>query len=251
MSQLPHLLERTLVIRARRETVFSFFTDSALWAAWWGAGSEIDARTAGRMSIRHPNGMEAFGQVVEVAPPSRIVFTYATPTGQPAESLVTVRLEEHEDGTALHLSHAFVTASDRDAHVPGWRFHLSMFANRVSDTVNAGVADVVDRWFAAWNELDASRRDTELAAVSAPGVRFSDRYSRVETLDELRAHVAAVHRFMPGLRLTRRRPVQQCQWRVLADWTAIGADGSEKGNGTNLFEIDADGRIAAVTGFWS
>ena len=251
MNEHPHVLDRTLVIRARRDTVFSFFTDSTLWAAWWGAGSEIDARATGRMRIRHPNGLEAFGEVVEVTAPSRIVFTYATPSGQPANSLVTIELEAHEDGTRLHLTHAFVTAPERDAYVQGWRFHLSLFANSVSDTVNAGADQVVDRWFSAWSEVDADRRDAELAAVAAPDVRFFDRYSCIAGLDELRAHVAAVHRFIPGRRLTRRGPVRQCQWCLLADWTAVGADGSEQGSGTNLFVLDADRRIASVTGFWS
>ena len=40
-------LDRTVVIRARPETVFGFFTDSGRWAAWWGAGSTIDPQ-AGR-----------------------------------------------------------------------------------------------------------------------------------------------------------------------------------------------------------
>jgi hypothetical protein len=38
---------------------------------------------------------------------------------------------------------------------------------------------------------------------------------------------------------------------VLADWVAVGSDGQERGRGTNLFVLDADGRIAAVTGFWA
>jgi hypothetical protein len=38
---------------------------------------------------------------------------------------------------------------------------------------------------------------------------------------------------------------------VLADWVALAADGQERGRGTNLFALDADGRIAEVTGFWS
>ena len=44
MTAFPHLLERTVDIGATVDTVFEYFTDSALWAAWWGAGSAIDAR---------------------------------------------------------------------------------------------------------------------------------------------------------------------------------------------------------------
>jgi len=38
------VLEVTVHIEAQPETVFSYFTDSVRWAAWWGAGSTIDAR---------------------------------------------------------------------------------------------------------------------------------------------------------------------------------------------------------------
>jgi hypothetical protein len=59
------------------------------------------------------------------------------PGGQPAASLVTIRLDEYPEGTMLHLSHAFDDVAACDAHVPGWRSQLSVFANRVSDIVLA------------------------------------------------------------------------------------------------------------------
>ena len=80
---LAHRLDRTLVIQARRETVFQFFTDTPQWAAWWGAGSTIDPRPGGRMLIRHANGVEVSGQVLEVQPPERLVFTYGYAGGTP------------------------------------------------------------------------------------------------------------------------------------------------------------------------
>jgi hypothetical protein len=38
---------------------------------------------------------------------------------------------------------------------------------------------------------------------------------------------------------------------VLADWTARGADGQDRGRGTNVFLLGPDGRIESVTGFWN
>ncbi|HUK17529.1 MAG TPA: SRPBCC domain-containing protein, partial [Bryobacteraceae bacterium] len=73
MDALTHSLDRTLVIQAAPETVFAFFTDSARWARWWGAGSTIDARPGGQMTIRYPTGVEVSGDVVEVEAPRRIV----------------------------------------------------------------------------------------------------------------------------------------------------------------------------------
>lgn len=251
MSALPHQLERVLFIRARRETVFSFFTDSARWAAWWGEGSSIDPQIAGRVFIRHPNGVEVHGEIVDIAAPERIVFTYATPGGQAAASLVTIRLDDHPEGTMLHLSHAFDDAVACDAHVQGWRYQLSVFANRVSDIVLARAEAIVDGWFEAWSDGDAARRDQAVGQLASPAVAFHDRYSCVTSLDDLRAHLAAIHRFMPAMRLVRAGVVRQCQGQAIADWTATGPDGAARGAGTNVFEFDADGRVAKVTGFWA
>jgi hypothetical protein len=37
---------------------------------------------------------------------------------------------------------------------------------------------------------------------------------------------------------------------LLADWVAKGPDGQPKAGGTNVFTLDAGGRIESVTGFW-
>ena len=70
-------------------------------------------------------------------------------------------------------------------------------------------------------------------------------------MDDLRPHLAAVHRFMPGMRLEREGEVRHCQGTVLADWIARGADGQERGRGTNVFVLGAGARIDSVTGFWN
>ncbi len=254
MSSLPHRLERTIVIEARPETVFRFFTDTKRWASWWGAGSTIDARPGGRLFIRHPNGVESSGEVVEVEAPERIVFTYGFASGSPVPpggSRVSVRLEPHRRGTRLALVHEFGEAAARDEHVQGWRYQLSVFGNVVTDEVHAGAADKVDGWFEAWSaESDAARQET-LARVATPDVRFRDRFSLVDGMSDLLPHLAAAKRFMPGLRLQRVGAVRHCQGTALGDWVAIAADGEERGRGTNVFVLDADGRIEAVTGFWA
>ena len=254
MIALTHRLDRTLVIRARRETVFEFFTDTPKWAKWWGAGSSIDARAGGSLLIRHPNGAEVIGRVLDIVSPERIAFTYGYATGTPIPpdaSRVTIRLDAHPSGTLLQLTHEFADADACDEHVQGWRFQLSLFANLIADSANSGATHVVDGWFAAWSEPDGPARERTLAPIMGDGIRFSDRFSCVEGEEDLRAHLAAVHRFMPGLRLERRGEIRHCQWHVLADWVALGADGQERGRGTNLFVLDRDQRIAAVTGFWA
>jgi uncharacterized protein YndB with AHSA1/START domain len=252
MTELPYSLDRTVVIRAKPETVFRFFTDSARWAGWWGAGSTIDARPGGQVYIRHPNGIESLGQVLEVHPPERIAFSYGFASGKPippGTSLVTIRLDPDEGGTRLHLRHEFAEAGPRDEHVQGWRFQLSLFSNVVANEVFTDAASAVDGWFEVLAVADDELRLKTLAGIVTPGIRFRDRYSLLEGMDDLSAHMGAAQRFMPGIALRRKGNVRHCQGTVLADWVAVGSDGQERMSGTNVFVFSPDLRIESVTGF--
>jgi len=254
MPALAHRLDRTVVIQAEREIVFRYFEDNARWAAWWGAGSTIEARPGGKVYIRHPNAIEVAGEVVETRRPERIVFTYGFVSGKPfpaGSSLVTIVLEPLGSATRLHLTHEFADAATRDEHVQGWRYQLSVFGNVVTNEIHAAVAETVDAWFAAWSDPVAATRDAALARIAAEGISFRDRFSLIAGLDDLRPHLAAVHRFMPGMRIRREGDVRHCQGTVLADWMAAGADGQQRGRGTNVFVLDGAGRLESVTGFWS
>jgi uncharacterized protein YndB with AHSA1/START domain len=253
VTTLAHALERTIVIGAPPAAVFAYFTDPARWASWWGAGSTIDARPGGRVLVRYPNGAEASGEILVVTPPSRIVFTYGYASGTPIApggSQVTIALTPEGKGTRLRLTHAFADAAVRDAHVQGWRYQLSVFANAVADAMHATPEEAVDAWFDAWADMEAARRAATLARIAVPDVRVHDRFSCIEGAAELDAHIAASQRFMPGFRLQRNGPPRHCQGVVLAEWTASGPDGQVRGQGTNVFTLDPDGRIGSVTGFW-
>jgi uncharacterized protein YndB with AHSA1/START domain len=251
---MPHRLERMVRIQAPRETVFGYFTDSARWARWWGEGSTIDARAGGQVLIVHPGGLQVAGEVLEIDAPARLVFTYGYVKGTPMplwSSVVTIRLEDERDGTRLLLSHEFAEAGPRDEHVQGWRYQLSLFGNLVANDTHAHASSAIDGWFAAWSEPDTAKREALLDRLATEEIRFKDRFSLVDGMSDLRPHLAAVHRFMPGMRLEREGDVRHCQGTVLADWVAKGADGQERGRGTNVFAMAPSGRIDAVTGFWA
>ena len=252
-ATLTHTLDRAISIRADRESVFRFFTDAARWASWWGAGSSIEPRPGGRVLIRYPGGTEVSGEVVEIDEPRRLVFTYGFVKGTPfppGSSLVTIELTPERGGTRVQLSHAFAEAADRDSHVQGWRYQLSLFANAVADDVHRSTAAVADQWFAGWSEPDAARRQAAIERIVTPEVTMRDRFSAIEGLPEVLAHLAAVHHFMAGTTMTREGEVRQCQGMAIADWIAKAADGQERGRGTNVFVLSADGRVESVTGFW-
>lgn len=255
MTDLSNSLERNVLICAQRSTVFRYFTDSPRFADWWGAGSTIDARPGGEMKIVHPNGVQASGNVLEVIPDERIVFTYgyADPSRRipPGGSRVTVTLEDRPEGTWLTLVHDLSDQKARDEHVQGWRFQLALFANVAARYQHSDLARTIDRYFALWSEADAAVRRSGLSEVTTPDVTFQDQYSCTAGLDDLDAHLAAARVFMPGMSLVRAGEPRQCQGAALADWEARGRDGITVGKGTNLFLLAPDGRIHRVVGFWS
>jgi uncharacterized protein YndB with AHSA1/START domain len=253
-STLPYTLDRTVLIRATPETVFRFFTDDERWAAWWGPGSKIDPRPGGHVFIRYANGVEASGEVLEISPPDSIVFTFGFASGKPippGSSRVTIRLITHEEGTRVDLTHELADELARDQHVQGWRYQLSLFANVVADEAHARAVDVVDSWFSTWTVVDEAQREAVLREIAEHDIRFHDRFSAIQGLSEVNAHVGAAQRFMPGMRLERNGAVRHCQGTVLADWTAVGPDGQRRGAGTNVFTFNAAGRLGAVIGFWT
>jgi len=250
---LPYSIERTLNIQAPPETVFRFFTDTERWAKWWGAGSTIEPKPGGEVYIKHPGGIESSGKVVEVDAPKRFIFTYGFNSGDPippGSSRVTITLHATPRGTRLVLKHDCPDEKSRDAHVQGWRFQLSLFANVVADEVNANASRYVDLWFNAWADPSVVARQQIMREIASPDVRMHDRYSNLDGADDLLAHMTAAQRFMPGMTMKRDGDVRHCQGMVLVDWTMTGLDGTERGKGTNVFVFGPTGRIEWVTGFW-
>jgi uncharacterized protein YndB with AHSA1/START domain len=253
MTTLAHRLDRDVVIQAPRELVFGFLTETPRWAAWWGAGSEIDARPGGRMKIRYPDGTEVTGEVLEVRAPERLVFTYGYASGAmipPGGSRVTLTLEAHgAAATRLRLAHEIADEQVRDNHVQGWRYQLALFANLVSDAAHADANGIVDAWFDGWADPDAASRERTLARIASPSLRFRDRYSHTSGIADLVGHITGAQRFMPGIRMRRAGDVRHCQGTVLAEFVAHGADGQPRAAGTNVFVFGGDGRLESVTGF--
>jgi len=248
------LVDRTVVIRAKRNTVFRYFTDSTRFAEWWGPGSSIDGKPGGRIHIAYPDGTTAGGTVIEVVPDQRIVFSYgyddpAKPIARGA-TRVSVTLEDHEQGTLLRLVHALPDRATRDAHGPGWRFQLSLFANVASRRPITDIAAFADRWFAVWAEPNAGARARSLGDLVTEDVEFRDAYAAIRGRDDLADHIAASQMHMPGVHVRRHGEPHACQGMSIVDWVAVRPDGDPIGRGTNVFEFAPDGRIASCVGFW-
>lgn len=252
MSQ--YSLDRSVLVRALPATVFSFFMDSALFAEWWGTGSEIDARPGGAVRIVYPNGIVVSGEVVEVEPDRRIVFTYGYEDGAgpvpPGATTVEVTLDATPEGTLLQLTHSFEDSATRDLHVPGWRHQLAVFANLAARHQHADTDGLFDRFFAAQMVEDLASREAALAELVTESFTFRDTFACVRGVAELAAHLEAARAHGVAPSIERHGPSRQCQGTAVCDWIAKGPDGSVALTGTNVATLSPDGRLADVCGLW-
>ena len=234
------------------------FTDNARWAAWWGAGSTIDARPGGRMldplSQRHRSRPARSWRSLR---PTRIVFTYGYVSGQPLPpggSRVTIRLEA--DG-ARHAA-----ASDARVRRSGGprpsRARLALSAVALRERRRRRGPRATPPHSSTPGSTRGPKPDADGAAsgrwptIASPTVRMRDRFSCIEGVDEL-----------TDTSVRRSASCPACGCRPTGDdrataraWSSPTGPRSDptaqpRAPGTNVFVFGPDGRIESVTGFWA
>ena len=121
-------LELEKRIRARPETVFSYFVDPQKMVRWMGVSAELEPRPGGVFRVNVTGRDVARGTYVEVTPHSRIVFTWGW-EGEgkevgPGESTVEVSLTPDGDGTLVRVRHTGLVGEQRAGHAEGWGHYL-------------------------------------------------------------------------------------------------------------------------------
>jgi uncharacterized protein YndB with AHSA1/START domain len=121
-------------IKARPETVFSFFTDSQRWLSWQGIEGVFDPTPGGAYRMRVVGDATASGRFEEVEPYTRIVFTWGWENEgdpvPPGSSRVEITLAPEPDGTLLTLTHSALPEPAREPHQAGWEHYLDRLAVR-------------------------------------------------------------------------------------------------------------------------
>ena len=122
------VLEVKVRIAARPSTVFSFLDSADGMAQWFGSSVQMDGKPGGILRV-DINGRDiAKGEIVEIVPPERIVFTFGW-EGEghpvpPGASRVEITLVEDGDGTIVRLRHSGLTAEQAASHKEGWDHFL-------------------------------------------------------------------------------------------------------------------------------
>jgi len=126
------VVEHTVRIAARRETVFPYFTDPERMCRWMGVEATLDPRPGGVCRVNPSGRLAMLGEYVEVDAPRRVVFTwgwegsaFSTP---PQSTRVEVSLEPDGDETVVRLVHSRMHPDSVVVHRTGWGHYLERLA---------------------------------------------------------------------------------------------------------------------------
>ena len=129
------VVEQTMRIAARPETVWRYWTDPERMTAWWGAAAELDPRPGGACVVdMGGDGPVMRGEYLELVPHERIVFTFGWQATEglhdvpPGSTRVEVTLTADGDDTILALRHSGLPVAMREEHRSGWTQFLPLLA---------------------------------------------------------------------------------------------------------------------------
>ena len=130
-------LRMVRVLPARRPAVWRAMTDPEKLAKWWGPKGftapsvDFKPRVGGsfRIAMQPPGGalFHLLGDFREVAPPSRLRYTFMwdPPDPDDRETVVTLSLQDSGEQTEVHLTQGEFTTRERlELHENGWRESL-------------------------------------------------------------------------------------------------------------------------------
>lgn len=108
----------------------------------------------------------------------------------------------------------------------------------------------VDTCMAAWNETDAERRSALIARCWNAEGRYIDPMLEAAGRDAIDEMMAGVQAMYPGHRFRRTTEIDGHHDLLRFGWELVAPDGSITVAGTDIAELDGDGRLRAVTGFF-
>lgn len=112
------------------------------------------------------------------------------------------------------------------------------------------VETAIERYISAWNEEDAVLRRRLLDACWSERGTYVDPAVALRGRDALAAHIAAVRAGRPGARLEFASAIDAHHDVLRFHWRVVRADGTTGDISLDIGEMDADGRIARMIGFF-
>lgn len=130
-------------IAAPAQALFEAWLDPESVAAWMRPFDTVSTAVHNepvvggsyRITMHQSDGklVEHVGKYLEIDPPRRLVFTWASPATQHKDSLVTIEFIESDGATEVSLTHEQLPEYMAQAHVGGWTSALEKLAAHVGD----------------------------------------------------------------------------------------------------------------------
>ncbi len=132
------LAECDRLIAAPIDVVWDLVTTADGLMSWMAESATVDLEPGGTITWRHDNGEVVAGEVREVVPMRRFVFTYGWASGflpvPPGSTTVTVEFEAAADATRVSISHAGLDAAMAERHTVGWTHFIGRLATTAEET---------------------------------------------------------------------------------------------------------------------
>ncbi|MEM9234456.1 MAG: nuclear transport factor 2 family protein [Pseudomonadota bacterium] len=111
------------------------------------------------------------------------------------------------------------------------------------------IPESLDHMLAAWNETDPEKIRGHLDKALASGIVFADPDNFVEGIDDFEAMVRRFRERVPNARAERTSGFNAHNNRYRYEWL-VSAGSQPLVPGMDVTEIDADGRVVRVDGFF-
>ena len=117
-------------------------------------------------------------------------------------------------------------------------------------TTETTIDNVIDTYFAMWNEPDRAARLEVIAQAWTPECHYVDPMSDVTGYEGLADMVDGVRAQFPGASLQRTSELDLHHNVVKFGWSATGSDGAVLVAGIDVCVLAEDGRLQALAGFF-
>ncbi len=146
------VVRQEIEIAASPETVWELLVDPAKAQTWWGQDVTLEPTPGGTLRIVVTPRSVACGEIVEIDPPRRLVYTFGWEVGgagpelvPPGSSTVEIDLIPASAGTTLRLVHrGLPDEASKLSHAEGWQHYVGRLL-----VVAAGGDPGPDPWAAA------------------------------------------------------------------------------------------------------
>lgn len=113
------------------------------------------------------------------------------------------------------------------------------------------IPEIISAYSQAWHETDPVKRGELLQRVWSDRGVYKDPSAMVSGVDALSAHIADFQRQFPAAKFTITSEVDQYGSTFRFDWLLDFGNGAPRMDGMDVGEVASDGKIAAITGFFS